>query len=92
MTAPAHVGTKRESSSPCYSREREVVMGHAIGINRFLKTGSEMENVVGINLILIARWLGELLLKPLHAIGFTALAMFGAWPATLYLFYMAIDS
>ena len=67
-------------------------MGDDIGINRFLSSESEMEDVVGINLLLIARWLGELLLKPLHAIGFTVLAMFGAWPATLYLVYMAIDS
>lgn len=67
-------------------------MRDAIDINRFLKTGSEMENVIGLNLLLIARWLGKLLLKPLYGIGFTALAMFGAWPATLYLVYMAIDS
>jgi hypothetical protein len=67
-------------------------MGNAIGINRFLKTGSEMENVVGINLLLIARWFGELLRKPLQAIGFTFLAMFGAWPAMFCLIYMAIDS
>ena len=60
-------------------------MGNATGINRFLKTGSEMENVVGTNLFSIARWLGELLLKPLRAIGFTALAMFGAWQARFYL-------
>jgi hypothetical protein len=67
-------------------------MGNAIGINRFLKTESEMESVVGTNLLFIARWLGMLLLKPLHAIGFTALAMFGAWPAVFYLIYMAIDT
>ncbi len=67
-------------------------MRNVIGINRFLKTGSEMENVVGTNLLSIARWLGELLLKPLRAIGFTALAMFGAWPAVFYLIYIAIDS
>lgn len=67
-------------------------MRNAIGINRFLKTGSEVENVVGTNLLYIARWLGELLLKPLRAIGFTALAMFGAWPAVFYLIYIAIDS
>ena len=67
-------------------------MGNTIGINRFLKTESEMESVVGTNLLSIARWLGVLLLKPLYAIGFTALAMFGAWPAISYLFYMAIDS
>jgi hypothetical protein len=67
-------------------------MGRALGINSFLKTGSEMENVVGINLLIIARWLSGLLLKPLHAIGFTALAMFGAWPAMFYLIYMAMDS
>ena len=67
-------------------------MGHAISINRFLKTGSEMENVVGINLIFIARWLAKLLIIPLNAIGFTFLAMYGAWPAMFYLIYMAMDS
>jgi hypothetical protein len=67
-------------------------MGQAVGIDRFLRTGSEMENVVGNNLITIAKWLARLLLKPLQAIGFTALAMFGAWPGIAYLVYMAIDS
>ena len=67
-------------------------MRNMIGKNRFLKTGSEMENVVGTNLLSIARWLGELLLVPLRAISFTALAMYGAWLAVIYLIYMAIDS
>lgn len=67
-------------------------MGQAIRINHFLSAGSEMENVVGNNLITMARWLARLLMKPLHAIGFTVLAMFGAWPAIAYLVYVAIDS
>lgn len=67
-------------------------MRNVIGINRFPKTGSEVENGVGTNLLSIARWLGELLLKPLRAIVFTSLTMFGAWPAVIYLIYMAIDS
>ena len=67
-------------------------MGLAISIGRFLKTGSEKESVVYINLICIARWLVKLLVIPLHAIGFTTLAMFGAWPAMIYLIYVAMDS
>lgn len=67
-------------------------MGHVVGINRFLSTGSEIENVVFNNLVLMTRWLGSFLAKPIQAIAFTALAMFGAWPAIFYLAYMAIDS
>ncbi len=67
-------------------------MGHVVGIKRFLSTGSEIENIVFTNLILMTRWLGSFLAKPFQALGFTALAMFGAWPAIFYLIYLAIDS
>ena len=67
-------------------------MGIVLGKNRFLNKGSEMEDVVGKNLISIARWFGGVLVIPIRAIGFTVLAMFGAWPAVFYMIYVAIDS
>jgi hypothetical protein len=67
-------------------------MRQAFGIDRFLPVESEMENVIGNSLFAITKGLAKLLLKPLQAVSFTVLAMFGAWPATVYLFYMAIDS
>ena len=67
-------------------------MGQALRVNHFLSTGSEMESVVGNNLITIARWLARLIINPFRAVGYTFLAMFGAWPALAYLIYMAIDS
>jgi hypothetical protein len=67
-------------------------MRQAFGIDRFLPVESEMENVVGNSLFAITKGLAKLLLKPLQAVSFTVLAMFGAWPATVYLIYMAIDS
>ena len=67
-------------------------MGIVLGKNRFLNKGSEMEDVVSINLMSIARWFGGLLVVPIRAIGFTVLAMFGAWPALFYMIYVAMDS
>ena len=67
-------------------------MGQAVRINRCLSAGSEMENVVGNNLITMTRWLARLIVNPFRAVGYTFLAMFGAWPALAYLIYVAIDS
>jgi hypothetical protein len=67
-------------------------MGQALRVNHFLSAGSEMESVVGNNLITMARWLARLIINPFRAVGYTFLAMFGAWPALAYLIYMAIDS
>jgi len=67
-------------------------MGQALRVNHFLSAGSEMESVVGNNLIIMARWLARLIINPFRAVGYTFLAMFGAWPALAYLIYMAIDS
>jgi hypothetical protein len=67
-------------------------MGQALRVNHFLSAGSEMESVVGNNLITMARWLARLIINPFRAVGYTFLAMFGAWPALVYLIYMAIDS
>ena len=67
-------------------------MGQALRVNHFLSAGSEMESVVGNNLFTMARWLARLIINPFRAVGYTFLAMFGAWPALAYLIYMAIDS
>jgi len=67
-------------------------MGQALRVNHFLSAGSEMESVVGNNLITMARWLARLIINPFRAVGYTFLAMFGAWPALAYLIYMAVDS
>ena len=67
-------------------------MRQALRINHFLSAGSEMEGVVANNLITLARWLARLIMKPFRAVGYTFLAMFGAWPALAYLIYVAIDS
>jgi hypothetical protein len=67
-------------------------MGQALRVNHFLSAGSEMESVVGNNLITMARWLARLIINPFRAVGYTFLAMFGAWPALVCLIYMAIDS
>lgn len=66
-------------------------MGQALRVNHFLSAGSEMESVVGNNLITMARWLARLIINPFRAVGYTFLAMFGAWPALAYLIYMAFD-
>lgn len=67
-------------------------MRQTASIDRFLSSGGERERVVVNNLITMFRGLGRLLLGTLQAVGFTTLAMFGAWPALAYLIYMAMNS